>query len=68
MLRVWVSIVVLWRHERKQILRCAQDDNFINRMLLAGEVELGDFEVAGLGDLEVALVAGDDEDGDAGAL
>jgi len=36
--------------------------------VLAGEVELGDFEVAGLGDFEVALVAGDYEDGDAGAF
>jgi hypothetical protein len=35
---------------------------------LAGEVELGDFEIAGLGHFEVAGVALDYEDGDVGAL
>ena len=35
---------------------------------LAGEVELGDFEVAGLGDFEVARGAGDDVNRDVGTL
>jgi hypothetical protein len=37
-------------------------------MSLACEVELCDFEVAGLGDFEVAAAAGDDVNGDSGAF